>query len=154
MLNQSINPTTAIGLHTFLLCFFQYTVLRRIVMRMRRYVLRRLMLRTSLYTSVQVRSSVRHKTTRCVAKASQRLQPDYNNVSSPHGTNELLKPNSITLAGSKLVRSWFEPDSVMEFGFYCEPNTKDIKLLFEDFHAMMQIQKLRNLQRLEFRCEG
>jgi len=33
-----------------------------------------------------------------------------------------LKPNSITLAGSKLVRSWsltsFEPDSVMEFGFY------------------------------------
>jgi len=30
---------------------------------------------------------------------------------------QLLKPNSITLAGSKLVRS-FEPDSVMEFGFY------------------------------------
>jgi len=28
-----------------------------------------------------------------------------------------LKPNSITLSGS-LVRSWFEPDSVMEFGFY------------------------------------
>jgi len=52
----------------------------------------------------------------------------------------LLKPNSITLAGSKLVRSWSqtgskpnsitlsdsnhlltssEPTSVMEFGFYC-----------------------------------
>ena len=35
-----------------------------------------------------------------------------------------VKPNSITLAGSQLVRSWsptsFEPDSVMEFGFkYC-----------------------------------
>jgi len=29
-----------------------------------------------------------------------------------------LKPNSITLAGLELVRSWFEPDSVMEFGFY------------------------------------
>ena len=28
-----------------------------------------------------------------------------------------LKPNSITLAASELVRSWFEPDSVMEFGF-------------------------------------
>ena len=39
-----------------------------------------------------------------------------------------FKPNSITLAGSelirswfaagsKLVRSWFDPDSVMEFGF-------------------------------------
>jgi len=30
----------------------------------------------------------------------------------------LLKPNSITLADSELVRSWFESDSVMEFGFY------------------------------------
>ena len=29
-----------------------------------------------------------------------------------------IKPNSITLAGSELVRSWFESDSVMEFGFY------------------------------------
>ena len=29
-----------------------------------------------------------------------------------------LKPNSITLAGSELVRSWFELDIVMEFGFY------------------------------------
>jgi len=28
-----------------------------------------------------------------------------------------FKPNSITLAGSELVRSWFEPDSIMEFGF-------------------------------------
>ena len=28
----------------------------------------------------------------------------------------LLKPNSISLVGSELVRSWFEPDSVMEFG--------------------------------------
>ena len=28
-----------------------------------------------------------------------------------------LKPTSITLAGWELVRSWFEPDSVMEFGF-------------------------------------
>jgi len=28
-----------------------------------------------------------------------------------------IKPNSITLAGSQLVRSWFEPASVMEFGF-------------------------------------
>jgi len=28
-----------------------------------------------------------------------------------------LKPNSITLAGSELVLSWFEPDRVMEFGF-------------------------------------
>jgi len=27
------------------------------------------------------------------------------------------KPNFITLAGSELVRIWFEPDSVMEFGF-------------------------------------
>ena len=33
-----------------------------------------------------------------------------------------LKPNSITLAGSELVRSWFEPDSVMEFGFEPAPN--------------------------------
>ena len=31
---------------------------------------------------------------------------------------EALKPNSITLAGSELIRRWFEPDSVMEFGFY------------------------------------
>jgi len=34
-----------------------------------------------------------------------------------------LKPNSIMLAGSQLVgdqlRTSFEPDSVMEFGFYC-----------------------------------
>ena len=34
----------------------------------------------------------------------------------------VLKPNSITLAGSKLVddqlQTSFEPDSVMEFGFY------------------------------------
>ena len=29
-----------------------------------------------------------------------------------------LKPNSITLAGSELVRSWLEPDNVTEFGFY------------------------------------
>jgi len=29
-----------------------------------------------------------------------------------------LKPHSITLAGSELVRRWFEPASVMEFGFY------------------------------------
>jgi len=28
-----------------------------------------------------------------------------------------LKPNSITLVGSEMVRSWFEPDSVIEFGF-------------------------------------
>jgi len=28
-----------------------------------------------------------------------------------------LKPNSITLAGSEMARSWFEPDNVMEFGF-------------------------------------
>jgi len=27
-------------------------------------------------------------------------------------------PNSITLAGSKQLRTSFEPDSVMEFGFY------------------------------------
>jgi len=27
------------------------------------------------------------------------------------------RPNSITLSDSKLVRSWFETDSVMEFGF-------------------------------------
>jgi len=38
-----------------------------------------------------------------------------------------LKPNSITLAGSELVRSelvrsWFESDSVMEFGFEPAPN--------------------------------
>jgi len=32
------------------------------------------------------------------------------------------KPNSITLAGSELVRSWFEPDSVMEFGFEAASN--------------------------------
>jgi len=30
----------------------------------------------------------------------------------------MLKPNSITLVGSELVRSWFEPDSVINFGFY------------------------------------
>jgi len=41
----------------------------------------------------------------------------------------IVKPNSITLAGSELapyrfgagselVRSWFDPDSVMEFGLY------------------------------------
>ena len=29
------------------------------------------------------------------------------------------KPNSITLVGSGLVRSWFEADCVMEFGFKC-----------------------------------
>jgi len=34
----------------------------------------------------------------------------------------LLKPNSIMLAGSELVRSWFESDSVMEFGFEPAPN--------------------------------
>jgi len=37
--------------------------------------------------------------------------------------NDILKPNSITLSGSKLVgdklRTSFEPASVMEFGFYC-----------------------------------
>jgi len=27
------------------------------------------------------------------------------------------RPNSITLPGSKQVRSWFKPASVMEFGF-------------------------------------
>jgi len=27
------------------------------------------------------------------------------------------KPNSITLAGSDIVRGWFDADSVMEFGF-------------------------------------
>jgi len=32
-------------------------------------------------------------------------------------TTFALKRNSITLVGSELVRSWFEPDSVMEFGF-------------------------------------
>jgi len=35
------------------------------------------------------------------------------------------RPDSITLSGSNLVRmvrSWFEPDSVMEFGFYCLKN--------------------------------
>ena len=31
----------------------------------------------------------------------------------------MLKPNYITLAGSELARSWFDLDSVMEFGFYC-----------------------------------
>ena len=31
-------------------------------------------------------------------------------------------PNSITLSGSKLVRSWFEPDNVMEFSFEPAPN--------------------------------
>jgi len=45
----------------------------------------------------------------------------------------LLKPNSITLAGSKLVRSWsptsFEPDSVMEFGF--EPVCDQLRTSFE-----------------------
>jgi len=34
---------------------------------------------------------------------------------STHGV--ALKPNSITLAGLELVRSWFEPASVMEFAF-------------------------------------
>jgi len=29
-----------------------------------------------------------------------------------------IKPNSITLAGSELVRSWLESDSVMAFGLY------------------------------------
>jgi len=32
------------------------------------------------------------------------------------------KPNSITLVGSELVRSWFEPDSVIEFGFEAASN--------------------------------
>jgi len=32
--------------------------------------------------------------------------------------NTALKPNSITLVGSELVQNWFEPDTVMEFGFY------------------------------------
>jgi len=33
------------------------------------------------------------------------------------GQTDRQKPHSITLAGSELIRSWFEPDSVMEFGF-------------------------------------
>jgi len=42
---------------------------------------------------------------------------------TPHYRQHVvLKPNSITLAGSKLIgdqlRTSFEPDSVMEFGFY------------------------------------
>jgi len=36
------------------------------------------------------------------------------------GVFVLLKPNSITLAGLEPVRSWFEPDSVMKFGFYAQ----------------------------------
>jgi len=34
-------------------------------------------------------------------------------VKALKATDVRLKPNSITLAGSELVRSWFEPDSVM-----------------------------------------
>ena len=34
-----------------------------------------------------------------------------------HSLHAALKPNSITLAGSELVRRWFELDGVMEFGF-------------------------------------
>jgi len=37
----------------------------------------------------------------------------------------LRKPNSITLAGSKLVQRWFELDSVMEFGF--EPASNQLR---------------------------
>jgi len=36
-----------------------------------------------------------------------------------------LKPNSITLAGSELVGSWFESYSVMEFGF--EPASNQLR---------------------------
>jgi len=39
--------------------------------------------------------------------------------------SEILKANSITLAGSKLGRSWFKPDSVMEFGF--EPASNQLR---------------------------
>ena len=52
---------------------------------------------------------------------------------------ERLKPNSITLAGSELVRSQIplrylvqtslEPDSVMEFGFYKAPRSRRIVCL-------------------------
>jgi len=37
--------------------------------------------------------------------------------------------NSITLVGSELVRSWFEPDRVMEFGF--EPVCDQLRTSFE-----------------------
>jgi len=37
----------------------------------------------------------------------------------------LLKPNSITLAGSEVVRSWFESVGVMEFGF--EPASNQLR---------------------------
>ena len=45
-----------------------------------------------------------------------------------------LKPNSITLVGSELVRSWFEPDSVMEFGF--EPVCDQLRTSFEPASVM------------------
>jgi len=38
-------------------------------------------------------------------------------VTTAEATTCSEKPNSITLSGSELVLSWFEPDSVMEFGF-------------------------------------
>jgi len=45
-----------------------------------------------------------------------------------------LKPNSITLVGSELVWSWFEPDSVMEFGF--EPVCDQLRTSFEPASVM------------------
>ena len=46
----------------------------------------------------------------------------------------LLKPNSISLVGSELVRSWFEPDSVMEFDF--EPVCDQLRTSFEPASVM------------------
>jgi len=56
------------------------------------------------------------------------------NVVSHTSLCKLLNPNSITLSGSKLVRSWFEPDSVMEFGF--EPVCDQLRTRFEPASVM------------------
>ena len=64
-----------------------------------------------------------------VRRMAGTMIPDLRLSSQPHSVAAVwlvprcvcmnnLKPNSITLAGSELVRSRFEPDSVMEFGFY------------------------------------
>jgi len=55
----------------------------------------------------------------------------------------LLKPNSITLSGSKLVgdqlRTSFKPDSVMEFGFYIEPSISP----YREFELALRARRSR-----------
>jgi len=74
--------------------------------------------------------SQQHVSNACSVRSRRTCDIFLHNVISRLSFCASLKPNSITLAGSKpvrswfgagseLVRSWFEPDSVMESSFYC-----------------------------------